>query len=226
MKRIFIILAIALAVFSACQQKNGHDVTIVVTNPTDRDIAGVIEGVPLKAVLDSLGVKEGTSIKLTDEMGKPVATQIFNNGNEDLLLFETNTLANGESSYFVSVRKASDPVLTVPSAVFIKHYPQRKDDLCWENESSIWRAYGPKLQATNERAFGYDIWCKNTKEMLCDERMLTALRGWAIRDSLHALGEHHLADSIGHAGSFHEDHGKGMDCYRILYFSTTPFSTT
>ena len=62
----------ALAVFSACQQKNGHDVTIVVTNPTDRDIAGVIEGVPLKAVLDSLGVKEGTSVKLTDEMGKLV----------------------------------------------------------------------------------------------------------------------------------------------------------
>lgn len=215
MKKVSIILAMALAVFSACQQKNGHDVTIVVTNPTDRDIAGVIEGVPLKAVFDSLGVKEGTSIKLTDEMGKLVPTQIFNNGNEDLLLFETNTLANGESSYFVSVRKASDPVLTVPSAVFIKHYPQRKDDLCWENESSIWRAYGPELQATNERAFGYDIWCKNTKEMLCDERMLTALRGWAIRDSLHALGEHHLADSIGHAGSFHEDHGKGMDCYAV-----------
>ena len=156
----------ALAVFSACQQKNGHDVTIVVTNPTDRDIAGVIEGVPLKAVLDSLGVKEGTSIKLTDEMGKLVPTQIFNNGNEDLLLFETNTLANGESSYFVSVRKTSDPVLTVPSAVFIKHYPQRKDDLCWENESSIWRAYGPELQATNERAFRYDSWCKKTQEML------------------------------------------------------------
>ena len=130
----------ALAVLSACQQKKGHNVTIVVTNPTDRDIAGVIEGVPLKAVLDSLGVNEGTAIKLTDEMGKPVATQIFNNGQEDLLLFECNTLANGESSYYVSVRKTSDPSISVPSAVFFKHYPQRKDDFCWENESSIWRA--------------------------------------------------------------------------------------
>ena len=31
MKKISIILAMALAVISACQQKNGHDVTIVVT---------------------------------------------------------------------------------------------------------------------------------------------------------------------------------------------------
>ena len=130
----------ALGMFSACQQKKGHNVTIVVTNPTNRDIAGVIEGVPLKAVLDSLGVNEGTAIKLTDEMGKPVATQIFNNGQENVLLFECNTLANGESSYYVTVRKASEPDLSVSSAVFIKHYPQRKDDLCWENESSIWRA--------------------------------------------------------------------------------------
>ena len=176
---------------------------------------GVVSGIPLAPVLDSLGVSAGTPLKLTDEMGRHVTTQIFNNGEQDVLLFESNTLANGESSYYVSVRKPSDPTYTDSSAVFIKHYPQRKDDLCWENESSIWRAYGPELQATNERAFGYDIWCKNSKELLCDDRMLTALRGWAMRDSLHEIGQHALADSIGHAGSFHEDHGKGMDCYAV-----------
>lgn len=215
MKKHLLILAAALGMLSACQQKTSRDVTIVVSNPTDAGITGVIDGIPLKPVLDSLGVEAGTPILLTDEMGKQVTTQIFNNGQEDLLLFESNTLANGESTYYVSVRKANEPVIEVPSAVFIKHYPQRKDDLCWENESSIWRAYGPELQATNERAFGYDIWCKNTKETICDDRMLTALRGWAMRDSLHAIGEHQLADSIGHAGSFHEDHGKGMDCYAV-----------
>ena len=53
MKKITIILAMALGLLCACQQKKGHNVTIVVTNPTDRDIAGVIEGVPLKAVQPS-----------------------------------------------------------------------------------------------------------------------------------------------------------------------------
>ena len=202
---------------SACRQEVTRTVTLVVNNPTDHDINGVVDGISLQAVLDSLQVPNGTPIHLTDEMGRQVCTQIFDDGRQKLLLFESSTLANGESTYYVNVG-----VDTVSShcepAVFMKHYPQRKDDFLWENESGIWRAYGPELQASGERAFGYDIWVKNTKAMVGDKRMLDALRNWAIADSIRALGQPWLlsqADSIGESTSFHRDHGNGMDCYAV-----------
>ena len=204
----------ALTLCSACHQEHKKEVKLIVSNDTQHDAFGVVDGISLKAVLDSLGVPAGTPITLTDEIGDHVTTQIFNNGQEDLLLFESATLANGESTYFVHIGVDPKAGEVIP-AVFVKHYPQRKDDLAWENESSIWRAYGPELQATGERAYGYDIWCKNDKELCCDERMLTALAGWAAADSLRELGEKAKADSIDHAGSFHLDHGKGMDCYAV-----------
>ena len=207
----------AMLMLCACQQQVTRTVTLVVSNPTDHDISGVVDGIRLQPVLDSLGVEASTPIRLTDELGKPVVTQIFDDGMEKLLLFESSTLANGESTYYVSVGFDSLAQAAQP-AVMMKHYPQRKDDFMWENESGIWRAYGPELQASGERAFGYDIWVKNTKELVSDKRMLDALRNWAIADSLRALGEPWLlsrADSIGESTSFHRDHGNGMDCYAV-----------
>ena len=37
-------------------------------------------------------------------------------------------------------------------------YPERLDDLAWENDRAAYRAYGPALQASGEQAYGYDIW--------------------------------------------------------------------
>lgn len=209
-------LALGL-VLSACQNETERQVMLVVSNSTTHDHIGVINGVQLDALLDRLGVSGQAHLSLRDEQGKAVATQIFNDGKHDLLLFETNTLANGESTYYVSIGNDSVPTAIRPS-VAVKHYPRRKDDLLWENESAMWRAYGPALQASDERAFGYDIWCKNTKELIGDRRMTTALDNWAKADSLRSLGLPELqatADSIGEVANFHHDHGDGMDCYAV-----------
>lgn len=215
-RHLYIILALGLSL-SACQKQTERQVTLVVSNDTDFDATGVIDGISLQAVLDSLKVPSGTPITLIDEYGKTVATQMFNVGEQTLLLFETNTLARGESSYYVKTATGQDTSVVTP-AVFVKHYPQRKDDLLWENESAIWRAYGPELQASGERAFGYDIWCKNTTEMIGDSRMLNALNNWDKADSLRKLEQpelFHQADSIGESTNFHHDHGDGMDCYAV-----------
>lgn len=214
MKHKLMLLATALILFSACQQQTTKEVKLVVSNATDHDALGVVDGVPLKALLDSIGAPAGTPLTLSDEMGKHVATQIFNNGEIDLLLFESNTLANGESIYYVTIGQDSAQASVQP-AVFTQVYPKRKDDLVWENESAIWRAYGPELQATGEQAYGYDIWCKNTKELCCDNRYRLALGNWAMADSLREIGEMAKADSISRAGNFHLDHGDGMDCYAV-----------
>lgn len=202
---------------SACQSNEVRQVSLIVENNSSHDAMGVIDGIPLQTLLDSLKAPAGTPLTLTDETGQHVATQIFNDGSQDLLLFETHTLAKSESTYYVSVGQDSAQA-DVVSSVAIKHYPRRKDDLLWENESALWRAYGPTLQATGERAFGYDIWCKNTKELLGDRRMLTHLDCHAQADSLYKLEQPELipmADSLRAVSTFHRDHGDGMDCYAV-----------
>lgn len=39
-----------------------------------------------------------------------------------------------------------------------KQYPERVDDIAWENDRIAFRTYGPALQATGEKAYGCDIW--------------------------------------------------------------------
>lgn len=198
---------------NACNQQQGNRiVTLVVSNTTPHDAMGVVDGISLAAVCDSLGASSDAQLTVMDENGSPVCTQIFDNGQEKLLLFESSTLAYGESTYTVSV--GSPDTVFAPS-VFVKQYPRRKDDLAWENESSIWRAYGPELKETGERAFGYDIWCKNTKRLVTEERYWKFFRGYELADSLHALDLHAQADSTVHAMTFHENHGDGLDAYSV-----------
>ena len=42
-----------------------------------------------------------------------------------------------------------------------RQYPERLDDVAWENDRAAYRAYGPALQEKGARAFGYDIWTKS-----------------------------------------------------------------
>lgn len=211
----YLMMAAAVATLTACHQSQSHTVAVVVTNLTDQDAFNVIDGIPLKALQDSLGVSNGTNIRLINELGREVCTQVFDNGTENILLFESNTLANGESIYYASTGQSTLNPDSIQTSVFVKQYPQRKNDLIWENESAIWRASGPETQLQGERIYGYDIWCKNTSEMVADERMLTAIAHWAKADSLRALEQNQRADSISRAGSLYEDHGNGMDCYSV-----------
>ena len=73
--------------------------------------------------------------------------------------------------------------------------PDRKDDLIWENEYSGYRTYGPALQATGERAFGYDIFTKSVTHPVMKDRFDKS------------SGPEHI--------SFHIDHGDGMDSYAV-----------
>lgn len=213
MKRYVLDCFIIALLLTACTQQQGERiVSLVVSNPTQHDAMGVVDGISLNAICDSLGVTPDVPLTVLDEDGKPVCTQIFDNGTEKLLLFESHTLANGESSYTV---KAGVPDSTFAPSVFVKHYPRRKDDLTWENESSIWRAYGPNLKDTDEHAYGYDIWCKNTTRLVTEERYWKFFRGWEMADSLNALELRAQADSTVRAMTFHENHGDGLDAYSV-----------
>lgn len=97
-------------------------------------------------------------------------------------------------------------------------YPERQDDLCWENEYVGFRAYGPSTQANDEKMYGYDLFLKRgTTEPIIDELIATDHNplSWAKVDSLRLLGEDSKADSLIESFSYHVDHGYGMDCYAV-----------
>jgi hypothetical protein len=123
----------------------------------------------------------------------------------------------------VAVQPESEAVFTItkgePSSfksyVMGKCYPERADDITWENDLGIYRVYGPALQRSGERSFGTDVWVKNTPELVVEQRYQMHMWGVGQRDSLKRIGQPEEANKIYVATSFHHDHGQGLDCYGV-----------
>ena len=96
-------------------------------------------------------------------------------------------------------------------------YPERADDLAWENDIVGFRAYGPTTQRKGERAYGYDIFFKYPDKGLVLEKLYgpeTSPKTWQTVDSLRAISKEQAEEYI-NSISYHIDHGLGMDCYAV-----------
>ena len=58
--------------------------------------------------------------------------------------------------------------------------------------------YGPAVQKSGQKLFGYDIWVKNTHDTIVDLRYRLHMPPKGVKMK-----------------SFHEDWGNGMDCYAV-----------
>ncbi len=124
-----------------------------------------------------------TPIIVQNRRGEVLPSQLTYNGNLAVLVPEKCGkiyICNGESVTDTTTCGA--------------HYPERLDDIAWENNLMAYRAYGPELQRSGERAYGYDIWTKRSSKPVVKERY-----------------HNHLNKGI----SYHEDHGNGMDVYAV-----------
>lgn len=160
-----------------------HKHTITVENPADVAASGELAQVALKDVQ----AKVGEHFVITDADGVEVPYQVT---YDSLVVFPVNADAASEVVYTLSAGESA-PVDTL---VWGRKFPERKDDMAWENDRSAYRAYGPALQASGERAFGYDIWTKSVATPVLEER---------------------FTNDIQHGISFHVDHGNGMDVYAV-----------
>lgn len=61
--------------------------------------------------------------------------------------------ANGTATYTIQ-SGTPDPYNVIACG---RYYPERLDDVAWENDLGGYRAYGPALQKRGERGFGYDL---------------------------------------------------------------------
>ena len=129
---------------------------LVVNNTTNNDRSELVS--ITKADVDAFfcGDKQ---LVITDACGKQVPYQIT---HDELVIFPACVKANSSSTYKLTSGKCEE----FAPQVFGKHYPERVDDIAWENNRVAFRTYGPQLQRKNERAFGYDVWNKRTEELV------------------------------------------------------------
>ena len=198
-----------LALLTACGSKQSTDFTVTVSNDQAFDREELVE-VPISDVAKKVQLIDEEQYIILDAEGNQVPYQIT---YDDKLLFQVNVKAGGEAVYTVAV---GEPIEAEP-LVYGRHYPERVDDIAWENDRTAYRAYGPALQRNGERAFGYDAWVKRVSHLVVEQRYATELNVEA-RNEIRRLKKERKyaeADELFRSISYHVDHGDGLDCYKV-----------
>lgn len=207
MKKIFFILMTAFVMVACNESKT---VTITVTNDIALDRLNEMVEVSMDEVATLLQLPNDGQIVINDAEGTEVPYQIT---FDEKIIFPANVLGGQSATYTIKIGTPAN----VQVLACGKHYPERVDDIAWENDLVAFRTYGPALQATGERAFGYDVWTKyNTSEPVVEARYATELNPETLAkiDSLKKV-DPEAAKELRAATSYHNDHGNGLDCYKV-----------
>lgn len=176
MKQIFIMLLW----FFGISLTYAEPMTMTISNPTAAQRHELVE---IDMRQWGLDVKHGLLVR--DAFGIEQPTQRTQDGK---LLVYVSVRPNGKAVYTI------DKGWPVPVNSFVggRQYPERLEDISFENDRIGFRLYGPGLQKSGEKGFGHDVWVKRTPELILDE-LYRNLR-WI---------------------SFHCDYDKGLDCYAV-----------
>ncbi len=189
---------------------DSRTVTVTVTNPLAMERSNEMVEVSMETVTDRLGLADTAQIVVLNADGQQVPYQITYDGK---VIFPAAIVAGGTATYTIQTG--------TPEAFDVKAcgrcYPERMDDMAWENDLVAFRAYGPALQAKGERGFGYDLFTKyNTTEPMLEAMYAKELD----KETLAKIVELKKTDpkaaaELSRERSYHIDHGYGMDCYAV-----------
>ena len=207
MKNFLLLLATTFTLFSCAEMQ---PVTVTVTNPTPFDRSGEMVELSMAEVAAKLNLADTAQIVVLNADKEQVPYQIT---YDEKVIFQAIVEANDVVTYTIEVG--------TPEAFNVKacgrYYPERADDVAWENDLVAFRAYGPALQANNERAFGYDIWTKyNTTDPVVEARYASELNP-EVKAQIAELKktDPKAAKALYQTVSYHVDHGNGLDCYKV-----------
>ena len=191
-------------------RNDSRTVTVTVTNPLAMERSNEMVEVSMETVTDRLGLADTAQIVVLNADGQQVPYQITYDGK---VIFPAAIAAGGTATYTIQTG--------TPEAFDVKAcgrcYPERMDDMAWENDLVAFRAYGPALQAKGERGFGYDLFTKyNTTEPMLEAMYAKELD----KETLAKIAELKKTDpkaaaELSRERSYHIDHGYGMDCYAV-----------
>ena len=122
-----------------------------------------------------------------------MAYQLTYNDKKEVcgFIFQADVKAKSSATYWIKAGNPS-PVTAKTHGRFV---PERKDDFAWENDFAAYRMYGPALAKENA-SNGVDYWAKCTDELVVDQR---------------------YKDELYNKISYHIDHGKGLDFYKVAH---------
>ena len=158
-------------------------------------------------VFARLGISGGRQFRVQNAMGQDLPYQLTHDGR---LLVEVSVRPGSKA--VLTIRKGLPPVFR--NVCYGRQYPERLDDIAWENDFGAYRCYGPELQRRGEKSYGYDVWVKNTPDLVAEER-------YHEEEVMHAMqrrlpkGSKVAKDSIERLMTYHLDHGYGLDAYAV-----------
>ena len=204
----FLLMIVPCFVMAGCG--GGQSLTVTVINHSDFDRQYEVVELAADSVLDRLGLSAADMTVVCDRDARETPFQLTHDGK---IIFPVSAEAGGKVTY--SIRQGV-PAETATVACG-RRYPERLDDLAWENDRSGYRLYGPAAFAFGGSLYGYDIFTKNVARPVLEERYALDLSAEyraqikAFRDS----GDNAAADSLVSVISYHVDHGEGMDAYDV-----------
>lgn len=119
--------------------------------------------------------------------------------------------------FYIALIGTGLPCFSQNQSAYGRVFPERNDDLGWENEVVAFRAYGPQTQKNGEKSFGYDIFLKYPGKGMVLEELYgnqCSADNWRKVDSLRKI-DPAMAQKFQDSFTYHIDHGKGMDCYAV-----------
>ncbi len=176
-----------------------QELKLTVSNPSDRQRQEVVS-TDARRVCRLLG---HNGLRVFNARGVQVDYQIT---HDSLLLVDASVRPHETTTFILRPGKAEPMHVWVSGAL----YKEREDDIAWENDRCAYRVYGPALQRTGEKAYGVDVWVKNTPEIVAPERYRLNLEGVNMKKADPVKGDSLLLNS-----SFHVDHGYGYDPYMV-----------
>jgi len=194
---------------AAANSVNGGSptVSLTVTNNSPEYRHQVVE-LNAKDIFAKLGIEGGRQFIVCDNAGLELPYQLTSDGK---VLIEAD--ARPHTSARFSIRRGTPK--TYATCCYGRVYPERKDDYAWENDRGAYRVYGPALQKTGERSYGVDVWSKNTPEPVVEQRYW--IEDMVMMPSVEKLRKENRqrGDSLYRLNSYHHDHGRGMDLYKV-----------
>ncbi|MBO4462947.1 MAG: DUF4861 family protein [Prevotella sp.] len=182
-------------------------ITVAVTNESNEFRQQVIE-LDAGEVSARLGIQGGRQFIVYDPAGLELPYQLT---YDEKVLIDAGVSPN--ATLTLTLKKGTPQVFK--TVCYGRIYPERKDDYAWENDRGAYRVYGPALQKTGEKSYGTDVWSKNTPELVVEQRYWT--EDVVMMPTVEKLRRENRqkGDSLYRTISYHHDHGRGMDLYKV-----------
>ena len=186
---------------------NRATVKVTINNPSNEYREQIVE-LPADTIYNRLNILGGRQFIVYDAGGLEVPYQL---SSDKTILIEAGVRPKGTQTF--TIRRGTPKVYK--TVCYGRIFPERKDDFAWENDRGAYRVYGPALQKTGEKSYGVDVWTKNTPELVLDQRYW--IEDVVMMPAVEKLRKENRqrGDSLYRLNSYHNDHGRGSDLYRV-----------